>query len=186
MSFNLHKTIQILNFFAQKENQKFDKIKALKLIWLADKLHLLRYARPITFDDYFAMDNGPVASNVKNILTPDNSFAFKNKYIDEYLQIIDNNTYKSIKEVDFEELSQSEQKVIEEIYSYFGSNDKWDLVDFTHTFPEWKKQTEKLKNNKRVKISYNDFFNANNQKPFNFSNEQIENSKEIFNYYFGG
>lgn len=40
----------------------------VKTIFLADKAHLNRYGRPITFDDYVAMRHGPVPSLVYDLL----------------------------------------------------------------------------------------------------------------------
>ena len=45
-----------------------DKIKLVKLVYLSDKYHLLKYARTITNDSYFAMKLGPVGSTLKDIL----------------------------------------------------------------------------------------------------------------------
>lgn len=42
---------------------KMDKLKLLKLVYLADKYHLIYYGRTITNDDYYAMKHGPIASN---------------------------------------------------------------------------------------------------------------------------
>ena len=42
----------------------FDVYRACKLLFLADKLHLVRYGRTITGDRYFAMDDGPVPNQI--------------------------------------------------------------------------------------------------------------------------
>lgn len=39
-----------------------------KSLFLADRAHLNRYGRPITFDKYVAMNNGPVPSFAYNVL----------------------------------------------------------------------------------------------------------------------
>ena len=61
---------------------------------------------------------------------------------------------------------------------------KWQLVDFTHSFPEWNKIKKELNNKKRIKLNYSDFFSINKQVPFNFTNQHIQNTKEIFNFYY--
>ena len=40
----------------------------LKTFFLADKTHLNKYGRPITFDNYYAMRAGPVPSETYNLL----------------------------------------------------------------------------------------------------------------------
>ena len=49
------KSLAALVYLASKELPEFDKYKACKLIFLADKYHLVQYARPITGDFYFAV-----------------------------------------------------------------------------------------------------------------------------------
>lgn len=41
---------------------ELDQYKAVKLLYLADREHLRRFGRPITFDKYVAMKFGPVGS----------------------------------------------------------------------------------------------------------------------------
>jgi len=51
------------------EITQYDIVKSL---FLADKAHLNRYGRPITFDNYTAMENGPVPTTSYNFLKRDN------------------------------------------------------------------------------------------------------------------
>jgi uncharacterized phage-associated protein len=64
---------QALAFLAQGIGD-LTKLKAAKLLYFADKLHLVRYGRPITGDRYYCLDHGPVPSaslNAMNdLLTP--------------------------------------------------------------------------------------------------------------------
>jgi Protein of unknown function (DUF4065) len=55
-------------FLASKHLPQLTKWRICKLLFLADKLHLLRYGRPITGDAYYAMKLGPVPTNVLNVL----------------------------------------------------------------------------------------------------------------------
>lgn len=43
--------------------------RVVKLLYLADREHLRRFGRPISFDRYVAMENGPVASHALDIMT---------------------------------------------------------------------------------------------------------------------
>ena len=61
------KATQALNFLAKKKGGKINRMKALKLIYFADRLHLRTYGRPIIGDDYWAMQFGPVPSCTNNI-----------------------------------------------------------------------------------------------------------------------
>jgi len=63
-----HTAIETI-FYILKKIGPADKIKLIKLVYLADKYHLLRYGRTVTGDEYFAMENGPVASTLKDVLS---------------------------------------------------------------------------------------------------------------------
>jgi len=71
-NFDCRKTTQALNYFAIKAGGTINRMKAIKLVYLADRYHLRKYCRLITNDIYFAMDNGPVASGVKDIAEQSN------------------------------------------------------------------------------------------------------------------
>jgi uncharacterized phage-associated protein len=52
------KCTQALNFFAQKAGGQINKMKALKLIFFADRYHVRKYGRLLTNDNYMAMEHG--------------------------------------------------------------------------------------------------------------------------------
>ena len=45
-----------------------DKLKLIKIIFLADREHLVKYGRPIVGGNYVAMDLGLVSSSLKNYI----------------------------------------------------------------------------------------------------------------------
>lgn len=53
---------------AERREIALTQYTILKTVFLADKSHLNRYGRPITFDNYVAMKDGPVASCLYNTL----------------------------------------------------------------------------------------------------------------------
>ena len=63
----LDKIIELLLYLAY-ERPGADKYQAVKLFYLADREHFRRYGRPITFDNYYALSYGPVASNTLDLL----------------------------------------------------------------------------------------------------------------------
>jgi uncharacterized phage-associated protein len=70
---NKDKTLQSLLYLISEANARgrrpsqYDLVKAT---FLADRAHLNRYGRPITFDRYFAMEHGPVPSFAYDVLKP--------------------------------------------------------------------------------------------------------------------
>jgi len=61
------KATQALNYFARQEGGSINKLKALKLLFFADRYHLRKYGRPVSECAYYAMTHGPVASEAKQI-----------------------------------------------------------------------------------------------------------------------
>jgi hypothetical protein len=58
----IDKIVEALLYLAHERPQ------AVKFFYLADREHFKRYGRPITFDSYYAMSYGPVASNALDLL----------------------------------------------------------------------------------------------------------------------
>jgi uncharacterized phage-associated protein len=59
---DVDKTVAAIVFLAASGTRDLTKYKIVKLLFLADKYHLVRYGRTITGDRICAMDHGPVPS----------------------------------------------------------------------------------------------------------------------------
>lgn len=186
------KGTQAINYFARKKDGKINKMKAIKLIYLADRLHLRKYGRPIVGDTYWAMKFGPVGSNVFDIanlsadVLHDTCFKYARTYIshpkgDEKLQEI-----ISKKEVELDVFSQSDIEALERVYREFGDKDQFELAELTHQYPEWHKFKVQIidEGKKRVKMDYLDFFKNPRNGDDIFSIETVEGhldlSKEMY------
>src|SRR5208337_1007198 len=60
--FNIEKLVHALAYFSTSGIRDLTKLKAAKLLYFADKEHLLEHGTPILGDVYFCMDFGPVPS----------------------------------------------------------------------------------------------------------------------------
>ncbi len=189
LGFNFKKSIQVLNFFARKEGGSINKMKAIKLIWLADRAHLRKYGRPITNDRYYAMQYGPVPSNTKDLCECDNIFLgeAEKKERDKYINPHHNNIkYDSLNEVNDDFFSETDLEILDEIYEVFGKYEHYYLADnISHIFPEWKKhENEIIKcGESRVEMDYEDFFEnpAEGDGYFNkIDPELLEIAKSIY------
>lgn len=184
--FNYKKAVQALNFIAVAcGGESTNKMKAIKLVWLADRLHLRKFGRTITGDIYFALPHGPVPSTTKDILTKnswtlsDDEFA----YIDEYITLSGNYDYSSVKHPNNKVFSSSDIECIEEIVRHFGQYDHFTLRDISHNYPEWKRWEQKLqKTRSRFQMEYEDFFNDPDNNPgiFQADKEELELVKALF------
>src|ERR1017187_5950956 len=80
------KAAQALNYFARQHGGSINKLKALKLLFFADRYHLRKFGRPVSECTYFAMTHGPVASEAKSIAEeagrlPPNALAYAHKFV---------------------------------------------------------------------------------------------------------
>lgn len=179
------KATQALNLLARKKDGRINKMKAIKLIFLADRLHLRKYGRPIIGDRYFAMKLGPVGSLTKNIAELSSisveALAYAKKYIkpsDEKKQ-----TFASLKQADLSVFSKTDLECLEAVYHAYSDKDQFELADITHTYPEWLKHKKELETGKKsIKMDYDDFFTALQKRDELFSQNKsdLEMARESF------
>ena len=179
------KATQALNLLARKKDGKINKMKAIKLIFLADRLHLRKYGRPIIGDMYWAMKLGPVGSLTKNVAElssiSEDALAYAKKYIkpiDERKQI-----FASLRQEDLSVFSKTDLECIESVYNKFSDKDQFELAEITHEFPEWIKHKKKLESGKkRVRMNYDDFFvdAPKGDDLFSQNKSDLEMAKESF------
>ena len=158
--FSHRKTTQALNFFARQSGGEINKLKALKLIFLADRYHLRRYGRPITGDEYFAMPYGPVASGAKDLTEMDPMLSDAERaYGAQYLAPVDRYTYRSVAAVENRALSESDRDALAWAWEQFGKREHFNLAGYTHRYPEWKRHEKALntKRETRILMNYRDF-----------------------------
>jgi uncharacterized phage-associated protein len=157
-NFDYKKATQALNHLALKELGEISKLKALKLIHLADRYHLRKYGRLITNDIYFAMNYGPVPSGVKDIAEGSDFLGEKElEYSSKYLASVDQNTLKSVTPVEDSVFSDSDIEALDFAWEKFGHLDPFTLAKLTHEYPEWARHKEALKVDSRVQIYLEDF-----------------------------
>ena len=113
-------------------------LKLLKLLYLADRRALLEWGRPITFDSYVCMDNGPVLSNTYRLITiePDpHNPTYWSRYVSapkEFeVELLDQSPPT-------DQLSRAEEELLNEVFERYGKASRWELVNLAHGLPEWR------------------------------------------------
>lgn len=161
MAYNPRKAAQTIAFFALQSGQgAVPVLKAVKLVYLADRESVKRRGHPIQDEPRFSMPHGPVNSTTYDYLSgtydPDGSGWA------EFLTDGENHNVglarADISVGDFDELSQTELSLLHDVWSQFGGMDKWALRDWTHVqenVPEWKDP-----NGSSRRISLTDIMNA--------------------------
>lgn len=183
--FNYKKSVQALNYLALKSGGSLNKMKAIKMIWLADRLHLRKYGRTITGDVYFALPYGPIPSTTRDILE-DNSLVSDTElsYSNEYLSKFSKYDYSSKKAANEKVFSKTDLDAIENVFTKYNHLNEFELSDLSHLFPEWKKYSSALEKGiaSRFEINPIDFFEnySDDSGLFSDSASDLNLSKEIF------
>lgn len=182
----VRKSTQALNYFAHKAATgsplaELNKMKALKLLFFADRYHLRKFGRPVSDCAYFAMKNGPVASEAKRIAEESSLLpAVARGYARRYVRRKDNFRYSSVSEVDHAVLSKSDIEALDFAWKNFGHYSEFELVEITHQYPEWRRHASKLRRDghKRIEMNYADFF-AEPAAGYNPCHELSNKDREI-------
>lgn len=122
--------------------KRADKIHLVKLMYLADKYHVMNYGRTISNDSFVAFKNGPAGSQTTDVLE------FDSYVLGEYVDLARQTIQKGERfeylpgekcPIDsFEMLSESDIEALDFVIGNFGNMDKWDVVSYTHSLKEWK------------------------------------------------
>ncbi len=134
-SYNEQKAVQLAGRLLAMRDGQMDRINLMKLMYIADREALARWGNPITLDSYCSMDSGPVLSKTYDLIKANG--ASETAWAD-YIQ---NGKFHEVllkKETGDSHLSQAECDLIDEVFEKYGSKEQWELVEFTHTFPEWR------------------------------------------------
>jgi uncharacterized phage-associated protein len=176
LNFDYKKATQALNYFAVAEGGRISQLKALKLVYFADRYHLRKYGRPITNDDYWAMALGPVPSGTRDISLLNSEYLDEREisYAADYIAS-DGYALISKKPVDNMLFSESDVEALRFSWEVFGQLVRFDIADITHLYPEWNKHKEALEINSRVHMYLEDFL----QDPESDVNKCYELSDEM-------
>jgi uncharacterized phage-associated protein len=155
LQFNEAKAAQAAGRLLKLRGGQMSYMKLIKLLYLVDREALLRWGRPVTTDQYVSMDRGPVVSKIYDLITdepkPDApSVWYSLISIPERFSVsLTQDPPPS------DELSVAEERLIDEVFSEYGRMSRWELVEMSHTLPEWKNPE-----GSSIPLSYEDILRA--------------------------
>ena len=160
--FDPEKFVASLAFFASHA-KGLDKLKAAKLLYYADKYHLIRYGKPILGDVYYHLDYGPVPSKALDIMNealdpyrlrgiPQSNLELLKKYLKVDPAEKTHPTFEAKTEPDLDVFSESELEALRETIKRYGRYSGRQLIDLTHQEAPW------LKTDRNEEIDYRLFF----------------------------
>lgn len=111
-------------------------MKLVKLLYFLDRTALIRWGRPITFDFYFSLNNGPILSvTLNNINAQPGPYA--PEYWRQYIGERKGYDVALLKKAPVDQLSPAEEILIAEVFETYGAMDQWELSELSHRLPEY-------------------------------------------------
>jgi len=169
--FNLDKLIHAIAFFSRKGIDDLTKLKVAKMLYFADKKHLLEFGRPIIGDVYFCMEFGPVPSfalnemneaiNRSEVVCSDCSDYSRMSDVLKVKKPFWSRYHHFEAKQDFDPqvvFDTSELSVLDFVAQEYGRKSAKQLVDLTHGEPTWRIANEGRSPNSRSPIPYELFF----------------------------
>lgn len=133
--YNEIKTTQTAVLLLKLNNGHMNYMKLIKLLYNIDREALGRWARPITYDEYYALPHGMVVS--KTLDKVKQRFVIRKSYWNQYIRR-HNLDSVLLSDSGADELSPAEIELIEEIFEKYREKDQWDMEDEHHRhFSEW-------------------------------------------------
>lgn len=164
ISFNFEskKLLNAVTYMAYRQVPRLDKMKLAKLLFYADKYHLLKHGRPILGDNYYCMDHGPVPSFSYNEIS--DAFEGEGALLSN-LKITTAEKYPSFElrdgvEPDLGVFSDSEVEALDETIRAYGGKTPWELRQLSHTESCWKKADEHRAQGSSLEMPYETFFDG--------------------------
>jgi len=136
--FDFDKTLQGAGVLLRLDANRMAYIRLLKLLYIADRELLAETARTITGDEAVALKNGPVLSRVYDLIK---GVGPKTAEWSDYIHTV-HYSVELKKDPGRGKLSKGEIEKLAEVTERFRMMDDWELSEYTHEFPEWKKHHE--------------------------------------------
>lgn len=162
MTYNARKAAQTVAFFAMKNDAKMIYvIKAVKLVYLADRESIARFGFPIQMEPRVSMRHGPVNSYTYNHINgeaPPEEDGGWSAFLSDRADHMVGLSRPDLTVDDLDELSDADLEVLESVWQQFGNWPRWHLVAWTHNkanLPEWEDP-----NGSSRPISVEDIFRA--------------------------
>ncbi|NOZ39479.1 MAG: SocA family protein [Planctomycetes bacterium] len=138
-------------------NHSIGRLRLMKLLYIAHRKMLAKYGRPLFEANVVAMKHGPLHSEVYRAVSingaDDHEWGdfFENKGT----QVV-----KLVKDPGASLLSDAEVQSLNDAVEEMSGYNDWEVVDITHTFPEWDKNYPDRKENTSHPIPMEDILNA--------------------------
>lgn len=147
--FDAAKAVAATGYLVEQTRESMYSI--MKMLYLADKLHLERYGRFIAGESYSAMDQGPVPSctyNLVKVIRGQLAGCQGEEVARDFLAYGSNHEIVLRKPVALDELSETDIECLAEVVHVWKKIGKWAVRDLSHD-DAWKAAMNKRDANKK-------------------------------------
>jgi uncharacterized phage-associated protein len=128
LGFDHLKSVQTIAYFVRKAGGSAEKLKLIKLVYLADRLSFKRRGKPLNFDSYLSLPHGPIASSALNGM--DHNLADPSW---EALSLADNRRDVTVVgDVSDDRLSRADRAILDATWEEFGGMTASQIRNWTH------------------------------------------------------
>lgn len=180
--FDEPKTTQAAARFLRLANGKLNYMVLIKFLYLLDREALLKWARPVTFDDYYSMKLGPVLSQTHNLAT-EMHLPEEKSYWGQFISAPTNYVVSLLNDAGDDRLSEAEEELIDDIFRRYGkwTVDPFGFANFLHrVLPEWTAVSSG-----RVPLSVADILKAGNKSAEEIAviEDELEDLSEVRQFF---
>jgi hypothetical protein len=157
LPFNEVKSTQAAGRFLELAGGKLNYMVLIKLLYMLDRAAMFKWGRPVTFDEYYSMKNGPVLSAVHDLITeqcPPQEGGYWSLHISE-----PSGYSVSLRSAAGNDaLSEAEEELIQSVFAEYTPylSRPFELVELLHKIlPEWTEISSG-----RVLLSHRDILKA--------------------------
>jgi uncharacterized phage-associated protein len=157
VGFRSRKAAQMAAHFACLSGGTIEKLKLIKIIYLAERECISRHARPMLFDEFYSLPQGPICSATLNGIDGRLDGNVWDSYIARNGNIVV--AVRAIGRQDLDEVSDAEFDVLSKAWQMFGPMTASTVRNFTHTPGNCPEYTE-VPLGTRLPITYEKIFAA--------------------------
>ena len=131
--FDEERAVNAVLYVISKLSRK-DFHKIFKILFFADREHLLRYGRTITGDNYIAMSDGPVPSYLYDIFKSvrGNGYFKDNGHFSKYFSVIEGCLLKEKMEANLDKLSKTDLEQLNVSLEKYGNMSWNEIRELSH------------------------------------------------------
>jgi uncharacterized phage-associated protein len=136
--FCANRAVQASAYIINHRARQTTKLELVKLLYFADRLSIQKQGCPITGDDLYALDHGPIVSRILDLINDSPLTSSRDRVIwSSNIEIGQDHVLYVKHDPGNDELSEYEIELLDEILRKYGHLTASQLIHEAHELPEW-------------------------------------------------